>query len=573
MTKREIRTSAFLDLKPDNEKATSHQLISSDAPLTGTVIGVVDAARGLVEVQVDGGEGSVVALADAGLTYVGAHVSLPRDSSGRVTGVRAPSGETPKDVEVIAIGESGRQILDAQAKVTALDGQLAQAKAEVEANHETVTAKLAETESLISAAQAKVDQVTSEMEEAGQVLEWVSHNVNTANRRITVSSVDPTAQNAKDMPEGALWEVHAQGTCVRRFVLASGQWMQVKAGSDFIGDKAIGQGQIGDGAVTTSKIKVSSDMWVKLLTVAGDATVGGRLLVGGSIGAREVNAQSVAAAVGRFLEITTDQITAGQAKIAGELIATDITGKRITGSMIVAANNDGKSIRILPNGLFNMGPVIHLNPEGKPVDPLDEIQEGTQIILSSEGLTILPGRSTYTAPQGAVVPDSERIVKILSWMNLVAPPWAELVWTMNDMANAPNTPAGEGVLDGTLASVKNFAHSWKGRVGPGGITVPENGFYHITAFTEWRWPTSQANWAVASGVWRKHADDTTIPGAIDWQTLPSSTVPLIPGVTTQASASGAAYLHRGDELQLGYWQNTGAWKPQYARMYVRFLGN
>ncbi|WP_276670291.1 hypothetical protein [Schaalia cardiffensis] len=241
--------------------------------------------------------------------------------------------------------------------------------------------------------------------------------------------------------------------------------------------------------------------------------------------------------------------------------------------MIVAANNDGKSIRILPNGLFNMGPVIHLNPEGKPVDPLDEIQEGTQIIISSEGLTILPGRSTYTAPQGAVVPDSERIVKILSWMNLVAPPWAELVWTMNDMANAPNTPAGDGVLDGTLASVKNFAHSWKGRVGPGGITVPENGFYHITAFTEWRWPTSQANWAVASGVWRKHADDTTIPGAIDWQTLPSSTVPLIPGVTTQASASGAAYLHRGDELQLGYWQNAGAWKPQYARIYVRFLGN
>ncbi|WP_276670290.1 hypothetical protein [Schaalia cardiffensis] len=270
-----VEKSAFIDLVPER-KSSGAQLSQVDAQLTGTVERVVDATKGLVEVRVDGSDGPpVIAQADAGLTYVGAGVSLPRDSSGRVVGVKPPCGNSPEGATLIGLGETGRQILDAQAKVAALDGQLAQAKAEVEANHETVTAKLAETESLISAAQAKVDQVTSEMEEAGQVLEWVSHNVNNANRRITVSSVDPTAQNAKDMPEGALWEVHAQGTCVRRFVLASGQWVQVKAGSDFIGDKAVGQGQIGDGAVTTSKIKVSSDMWTKLLTVAGDATVGG----------------------------------------------------------------------------------------------------------------------------------------------------------------------------------------------------------------------------------------------------------------------------------------------------------
>ena len=101
-----IEGSAFIDLAHLSERSASRQLSQSDAPLTGTVSAVVDAERGLVEVQVDGSDDlPVVAVADAGLTYVGARVSLPRDSSGRVVGVKAPSGTVPAGVEVVPVGE------------------------------------------------------------------------------------------------------------------------------------------------------------------------------------------------------------------------------------------------------------------------------------------------------------------------------------------------------------------------------------------------------------------------------------------------------------------------------------
>lgn len=184
MTKRETRTAAFLDLKPDAEKATSHQLAYSDAPLTGEVIGLVDDAHGLVEVQIDGSEGSVIAPADAGLTYIGARVSMPRDSSGRVTGVRAPSGETPEGVDVIAVGETGRMTVDAAARsreaeaeaaaaraeaerattrMATLDGDITQTRRDVEANHQEITGRLAASEERITSAQAKADQAARDL--------------------------------------------------------------------------------------------------------------------------------------------------------------------------------------------------------------------------------------------------------------------------------------------------------------------------------------------------------------------------------------------------------------------------
>lgn len=87
--------SPFLDLVPD-EAAVADQLAAPDTTLTGWVTSVVDAGQGLVSVAIDGADGShVVARADAGLTYVGARVTLPRDSTGRVASVSAPAGATP----------------------------------------------------------------------------------------------------------------------------------------------------------------------------------------------------------------------------------------------------------------------------------------------------------------------------------------------------------------------------------------------------------------------------------------------------------------------------------------------
>lgn len=240
MTKRETRTSAFLDLKPDAEKATSRQLAYSDAPLTGRVIGLVDSARGLVEVQVDGSEGSVVALADAGLTYVGARVSLPRDSSGRITGVRAPSGVTPAGATVIPVGETGRQVLDTRDRVTALDGELKEAKNLVEANHQEVTRRVAAAETTVAGAQARADQVAGELavereRVTGAVsrLGTVESSVGSLGERLEAAEADTaTAKTAATQAQSAASQAQASADA------ADAKATQLQATADTAAQKA-----------------------------------------------------------------------------------------------------------------------------------------------------------------------------------------------------------------------------------------------------------------------------------------------------------------------------------------------
>lgn len=328
MSMRKIEPSAFIDVHPSEGRAAASQLAYSDAPLTGVVIGVVDAVLGLVEVAVDGAGETVIALADAGLTYVGARVSLPRDSSGRVTGVRAPSGPTPDGVEVIAVGETGRMTVEtaersaaaeaaaaaaraeaerAVERMATLDGDLAETRRDVEANHAQVTARLAESSVAITAAQARADAAASEASAARDAAvaataradqgvsaaaaaaakalgaqstaDQAAAKASTADGRYTVASKNPTAGDATGKPEGAVWEVRSGSTSLRRYVLQGSSWVQVKVGQDFIGAKAIGAAQIGDAAIGTAQVADAAitnakigDLSVSKLTATGGAT-------------------------------------------------------------------------------------------------------------------------------------------------------------------------------------------------------------------------------------------------------------------------------------------------------------
>lgn len=165
-----IEGSAFIDLAHLSERSASRQLAQSDAPLTGTVSAVVDAERGLVEVQIDGSDDlPVVAVADAGLTYVGARVSLPRDSSGRVVGVKAPSGEAPAGVEVVPVGEGARRILASEADIARLDqarADLEAARAELESSQAVLSENLVAAEQSIQAAQEAADAAADDAAQA-----------------------------------------------------------------------------------------------------------------------------------------------------------------------------------------------------------------------------------------------------------------------------------------------------------------------------------------------------------------------------------------------------------------------
>lgn len=323
-----IGASAFLDLPPSREGAARMQLHHNDATLTGTITGVVDAAAGLVEVSVDGStEPPVVAVSAPGLTFPGAKVKLPRDSSGRVTQVSAPTGQAPEGVEVVPVGETGWRIhqsaLDlkraeadleqAKTRMQALDAGLSEATQAVEANHAQVVARLDESSAAIAAAQSRADAAASEanaakdaaVAAAARADQGVSDaaaaksaadtaaakalsaqsradaadaKATTASGLVTVAARNPAASDAVGKPEGAVWEVRSGSTVLRRYVLASGAWVQVRVGQDFIGSKAIGTAQIGDAAIGTAQVADAAITNAKI----GDLSVGKLTAVNGA---------------------------------------------------------------------------------------------------------------------------------------------------------------------------------------------------------------------------------------------------------------------------------------------------
>lgn len=282
----DLNLSPFLDLVPDGA-AVADQLAAPDTTLTGWVTGIVDAGQGLVSVAIDGADGShVVARADAGLTYVGARVTLPRDSTGRVASVSAPTGATPAGATVLPVGETGRQIMDAHKRVGMLDSQLAEARADLAASKAEVDRAVKAAQDGVQAAQAAaanardaLDKARKAAADAQAALAGGGGGQATPNGAVTVATSDPTPEDAAGKPEGALWEVRDGGTMVRRWVLTSGTWTRVGVGADYIGAKAVGRAQIGDLAVGTAQIADASvtnakvsDLSVDKLTVAGGAT-------------------------------------------------------------------------------------------------------------------------------------------------------------------------------------------------------------------------------------------------------------------------------------------------------------
>lgn len=286
----DVSLSPFLDLVPDGA-AVADRLSAPDSTLTGWVTGIVDAGQGLVSVAIDGADGAhVVARADAGLTYVGARVTLPRDSTGRVASVSAPTGAVPAGVTVVPVGETGRQIMDAHKRVGMLDSQLAEARADLAASKAEVdravkaaqdSVKTAQDAADAAAANARdaLDKARKAAADASAALAGGGGGHATPNGIVTVATSDPAPDDATGKPEGALWEVRDGGTMVRRWVLTSGTWTRVGVGADYIGAKAVGRAQIGDLAVGTAQIADASvtnakisDLSVDKLTVAGGAT-------------------------------------------------------------------------------------------------------------------------------------------------------------------------------------------------------------------------------------------------------------------------------------------------------------
>jgi hypothetical protein len=112
---------------------------------------------------------------------------------------------------------------------------------------------------------------------------------------------------------------------------------------------SVGTVSLANGAVTAPKITATSDLWTKVLAVAGDATIGGNLLANGAVTAPKITASNeLWAKLATFAKVTTDMLIAGGAKITGSLLADVI--QLVT--RLVAGDPDGTRTELNSLGLF-----------------------------------------------------------------------------------------------------------------------------------------------------------------------------------------------------------------------------
>lgn len=301
-----------------------------------------------------------------------------------------------------------------EASTAAAAAAAAQATADTAAEDADAAQSIADAAATTAAeAKQRADQAEAKALGAQADADALDGRMSTLDGKITISTRNPTASDATDKPDQAIWEVRSGSTVLRRFILAGGTWTQVKIGTDFIGEKAIGAAQISDasigtaqiadaaitnakigsvsvaklvadiakmdkaaieqligdaaffkvlqankivvagddtnkvggtlienGAITTEKLLATADMWTKLLTVAGDATIGGNLIVGDSIDVTklrtdEAYAREMAAVMARFKQ-------AFIGKLSAQMIQADtFSGYEVRGAKIVSPGKAG----------------------------------------------------------------------------------------------------------------------------------------------------------------------------------------------------------------------------------------
>ena len=118
-----------------------------------------------------------------------------------------------------------------------------------------------------------------------------------------------------------MWEVRASGVALRRHALVSGTWTPIKAGTEFIGEKAITRALIGDAAMGTAQIADLSVTNAKI----GDLNAG--KITAGTIDTARLNTQQVAAAVGVFIDAMMQHLTVAGIANINELVADELFAK------------------------------------------------------------------------------------------------------------------------------------------------------------------------------------------------------------------------------------------------------
>lgn len=300
---------------------------TADAVVSGVPGKVVGAGEnGTIRVEV-GEPGNVVNVPSGGGVFKpGSDVRVQVDASGAPSGLLDAGSSVVQDGLVYA-GAEGQEVRKAGAAAKA-----AWEKAE-RAMHELEEAR---------------GQTAQDLQSLQSTLQGAQADASSARLMFSSSEKDPKSY-FRDLgvtpPLGAVYEQRgSDGFVEYRFRWDGRNWVQF--------------------ALTTSSIHVESDLWTRMLQVAGDATITGNLLAGGSVTADKVVAsKELSAKVAKFEESVVSKLRAERAVISGDLIADKLVGKHIEGGSLVVHTSgaDGEHALKLVPALNSSQPIILFN--------------------------------------------------------------------------------------------------------------------------------------------------------------------------------------------------------------------
>lgn len=342
---------------------------AADTVVSGVPGKVVGAGEnGTIRVEV-GEPGNVVNVPSGGGVFKpGSDVRVQVDASGAPSGLLDAGSSVVQDGLVYA-GAEGQEVRKAGAAAKA-----AWEKAE-RAMHELEEAR---------------GQTAQDLQSLRSTLQGAQGDVQRARLMFSSSEKDPKSY-FRDLgatpPFGAVYEQRGvDGFVEYRYRWDGRNWVQF--------------------ALTTSSIHVESDMWTRVLQVAGDATITGNLIAGGSVTADKIVAsKELSAKVAKFEESVVSKLRAEKAVITGDLIADTLTGKTIDGGTIIVKTMGTKGSHLLR--------LMPVPDTGEAVIAFNLLENGTyrnKAVMSAKGINVFSD-----------VPGERPL--FMSWLDMGAAPY------------------------------------------------------------------------------------------------------------------------------------------------------